>query len=491
MDLDLQQLESILEAQNRGPAAVETKAQLQENLRAAADEAEFARLATLSPVEFDREKKAAAKTMGVSIATLRQEVSKRRQDGRSTKAVAQWAPPDQVHPEPVNGAELMAALVRAIHQFVMIDGDDAYIVALWILHTWEFERGAEQNPFLRIISATPGCGKSTLFKVLQRLARSAWLVARISQSAFTRGMNTRRRTLLLDEGDAYLNSNEVMRNILDGASDPDTAKVSLSVKVGDDWTPVELDVFVPIAIASIGPLRRMETVEDRSIAVHLKRATPAELGPLSKGRHRELKAVLEPLAAKCARWIADNPPDPEARPSVPDMAGREMDKWESLIAIADRIGGEWSAGTRAVAIAKSAARGDDDKSIGIIMINDVYIIFEAKNEERVSSADLCAALAEMEERPWAEYGRARRPITPSQVARVLKPFGIAPRTTRIGVLGVPVKGYHLADFVEVWARYCVPTGMPKMPLQTLKPNGENECNGVTANPRVDLEKELF
>ena len=271
----------------------------------------------------------------------------------------------------------------AIRRFVMIDEADCIIVALWILFTWEFEYAAETNPFLRIISATPGCGKSTLFEVLQRLARSAWLVVRISQSAFTRGMNECKRTLLLDEGDAYLNSNETMRNVLDGASDPDTAHVSLSVKTGDDWKPVELNVFVPIAIASIGPLRRMETVEDRSIGVHLKRATAAELKPLSKGRRRELNAVLEPLAAKCARWTADNPPNTEARPSIPDMAGREMDKWESLIGIADRIGSEWPARSRAIAVAKSNARGDDDKSIGVILLHDIRAVFEAKDQDRL------------------------------------------------------------------------------------------------------------
>jgi hypothetical protein len=382
----------------------------------------------------------------------------------------------------------MAEMVGAIQRFVMIEGDDALIVSLWILFTWGFEAGAETNPFLRIISATPGCGKSTLFKVLQRLARSAWLVVRISQSAFTRGMNERKRTLLLDESDAYLNANEAMRNLLDGASDPDTAKVSLSVKVGDDWTPVELDVFVPIAIASIGPLRRMETVEDRSIAVHLKRATAAELEPLSKGRRRELKAALEPLAAKCARWITDNPPDLEARPSIPDMAGREMDKWESLISIADRIGGEWSARTRAVAVAKSAARGDDHKSLGVILLADVRAIFEAKSQDRLSSADLCTALAEMEEHGWAEFGRSRRPITPTQIARILKPFGIAPRNIRLDAI---LKGYLLTDFAEVWARYYSPTGTRNSAATPLQPNGENECSAVAANSHIQASKEIF
>ncbi len=272
------------------------------------------------------------------------------------------------------------------------------------------------------------------------------------------------------------------------ASDPDDAKVSFSVKGSDDWKPAEFDVFVPIAIASIGPLRRMETVEDRSIAVHLKRATATELKPLSKGRRRELKAALEPLAAKCARWTADNPPNTEVRPSIPDMAGREMDKWEGLISIADRVGGEWPARTREIAIAKSAARGDDGKSLGIILLNDIRAIFEAKDRERLSSVEVCDALAEMEERPWAEYGRARRPITPSQVARILKPFGIAPRNVRLDAI---LKGYLSADFVEVWGRYCILSSSQNSAATPLQLNGENKCSAVAASSNVEVRKEVF
>jgi len=171
------------------------------------------------------------------------------------------------------------------------------------------------------------------------------------------------------------------------------------------------------------------------------------------------------------------------------MAGREMDKWESLVSIADRVGGEWPARTRAIAVAKSNARGDDDKSIGIILLDDIRAVFEAKELDRFSSADLCAALAEMEERPWAEYGRSRRPITPSQVARVLKPFIITPRNTRM-IDGV-VKGYHLTDFAEVWARYHTSTGMQNSAATPLQLNGENECSAVAANSPVEAEKELF
>ena len=234
-------------------------------------------------------------------------------------------------------------------------------MTLWILFTWVFEYIAETNPYLRIISPAPECGKSTLLKVIKFLARGGWLVSRITASSFTRTMERERRTLLLDEGDAFLHENEIMRNVLDGASDPDTANISLSVKSGDDWIPAEFNVFVPIAIASIAMLRKMQTVESRSIHIHLKRATPAELKQLSKGRRREMKAVLDPLAAKCARWASDNVEVLKgARPDFPDsMSGRDMDKWEPLLAIADAIGGEEGKAARLAAIAASGAHDAD------------------------------------------------------------------------------------------------------------------------------------
>ena len=46
--------------------------------------------------------------------------------------------------------------------------------------------------------------------------------------------------------------------------------------------------------------------------------------------------------------------------------------------------------------------------------------------EQIPSAELVAGLVAIEGRPWAEYGKTGKPITQNQLARVLKPLGIAP-----------------------------------------------------------------
>ena len=146
--------------------------------------------------------------------------------------------------------------------------------------------------------------------------------------------------------------------------------------------------------------------------------------------------------------------------------------------------------TRAIAVTKSNARGDDDKSLGVILLNDIRAIFEARKQDRLSSAELCAALAEMEEHPWAEYGRARRPITPTQIARILNPFGISPRNIRLDPDAI-LKGYHLADFAEVWDRYRTSNGTENSAATPLQPNGENERSAVAANSHAEARKEIF
>ncbi len=455
----------------------------------AAVDPDVERLAKLSPLEYDKCRKAEAKKLGVRADTLDEEVAKARKQYQAEhtepKAAPQWTPMPQSWTEAVDGQALIAELVGAIRRFVMIAESAALVVALWVLFTWVFEAVAETNPYLRIISPAPGCGKSTLLKVPRRLVRSGWLLVRLSPSSFARTMDKERRTLLLDEGDAFLNENEIMRNLLDGASDPDTATVSLSEKTGDNWQPIELNVFVPISIASIGPLRKMETVEDRGIPTHLERATGAELKLLDKGRRRTLKEVLEPLALKCAKWASDNAEALRStRPEVPDtMIGREQDKWEPLIAIADALGGEFGKRVREIALKVSASRGDDGATVGLMLIADLQGdgIFAAA--EFVSTATILEELHKLEHRPWPAYGRAQKPISGIQLARLLKPFGVFPASSGTA------RGYKRSDLEDAFIRYPAnPPSQPVNPSETSRTEGESDCSNPSSEEAPDGSK---
>jgi hypothetical protein len=64
---------------------------------------------------------------------------------------------------------------------------------------------------------------------------------------------------------------------------------------------------------------------------------------------------------------------------------------------------------------------------------------------------MAETLASIEGRPWAEWGKAKKPITKHQLAGLLKPFGISSDSVRIGT-HTP-KGYHRHQFAEAFARY--------------------------------------
>src|SRR5690606_20581979 len=67
------------------------------------------------------------------------------------------------------------------------------------------------------------------------------------------------------------------------------------------------------------------------------------------------------------------------------------------------------------------------------------------------SKEIVDHLGAMEDRPWPEWGRQQKPITTRQLARLLKPFGVEPRSIRT-VDGTP-KGYLLADLTDAFSRY--------------------------------------
>jgi hypothetical protein len=65
-----------------------------------------------------------------------------------------------------------------------------------------------------------------------------------------------------------------------------------------------------------------------------------------------------------------------------------------------------------------------------------------------------AALTKREDRPWPE-NRGGRPITARQLAALLRPFGVAPKTVRRG--RDTDKGYRATDLADAWLRYLMPS----------------------------------
>jgi hypothetical protein len=441
--------------------------------------------------------KGVLKNRGVAVSNWDRRVTTRaheiRDEGkRAAKATAQrqaatakasasssgaptWAQLQTTQQEAVNGYILLLDIRNAIQKFIRLTDDQATVLALWLLFTWVFEKCAEYNPFIRIISSDPNCGKSTLLRVLNFLARSAWLVSSSTKSAFIRTLQTNRVSFLLDEADAFLQENEDFRNVLDAAALPE-GRTQLSIKVGDDWKPIDIVVFIPMAIASIKKLRGMATVEGRSIHIWLKRATKAERKKLTKARQRTLKAELLPIADRCARWAMDNADQLVGKElDLPFEDGRDCDKWEPLIIIADYLDADLGKNVRAIA-AKLIGAATDDQPFTIRLLADIKSLFDIRRQSRASddpdrdkyhSSDLCAALISMDESPWLAIGKRQKPIDERALAGMVKNYRtpadvpIMSRNVRITVTDFATgqereaqkKGYLREDFEDAWARY--------------------------------------
>ena len=121
-----------------------------------------------------------------------------------------------------------------------------------------------------------------------------------------------------------------------------------------------------------------------------------------------------------------------------------------LLAIADLIGGHWPEQARAAALALSAADEDAD-TIGVQLLADMRIVFDSIEASSLWTEDLLRHLHAMTEAPWCEYGRARKPISPRQLAACSSRLGSYRSTVRDGE--ITYKGYRRSQFEDAWARY--------------------------------------
>ncbi|MBV8135350.1 MAG: DUF3631 domain-containing protein [Deltaproteobacteria bacterium] len=416
--------------------------------------AELQRLAELPKLEFDRKRRDAAKRLGVRQQTLDEEVEKLRPRAEGEKPPGSLAPPG---PEPwgesVEGEALLNEIREFIGRFVAVDRHALVAMALWVVFTYLLDI-AETSPRLAITSPTKRCGKTLVLNVLSAIAYRPLAASNVSPASLFRSIDLEHPTLLIDEADAMPRKSErgeENRGILNSGHTRTSAYVIRNVKVGDDWTPKRFSTWAPFAIAAIGKLP--DTWEDRSITIAMKRKAPSLRVERLNRRNTAAREQAIELSRKIARWVVDNKAAlTSATADLPEeLDDRAQDNWELLLAIADNVGGHWPRTARDAAIALSADR-QGSASLGERLLADIKAVFDEQGANRISSVDLCFALASMESRPWAEWGRARKPISAPQLARQLASFGIAPSSIRLPD-GTTPKGYMLKGFEDAFSRY--------------------------------------
>ncbi|WP_165421268.1 hypothetical protein [Bradyrhizobium sp. Leo170] len=210
-----------------------------------ADGVEIARLAKLRPADYDRERVGAAKRMGCRAQTLDRLVQAERDrvsgggDALQGRAVVLSEP--KPWDQEVDGVEVADAIAAAIRQYVVLDDHAKHAAACWILHAHLVECFLI-SPRLSVMSATKGCGKSTMLDAASRLVPRPLLASNVSSSAIFRAVEKFRPTLLCDEADTYWGrqGDDSLRGILNSGHRKGGAVLRTA---GDDHEPRMFSTF--------------------------------------------------------------------------------------------------------------------------------------------------------------------------------------------------------------------------------------------------------
>ena len=400
-------------------------------------------LAALSPIEYDQIREDEAKKMKIRVTTLDKEVSRLRLDDTAEESGDLTFPVPEPWPETVDGGVLLSEIVAAIKRFVVCLDETAIAAALWVVMTW-FIDVIQVAPLAVITAPEKRSGKSTLLEIFGLLCNRPLQCSNITPSALFRTIEDYRPTLLIDEVDTFARDNDELRGVLNSGHKRGGAFTIRTV--GDDHRPKRFNIWGAKALAGIGALP--DTVMDRAIKLELRRKKPGE----TFGRLRHVKpGLFDDLAAKLARFSDDNRETMRtARPRLPVFLNdREMDNWETPLAIADIAGGDWPKLARAAA-RKISEAGNDAYSIGCELLADIQDIFEAKSLNSVSLKDLLRHLCDDDEWPWATYNRGN-PMTTRQLSMKLRGYGIETKQYRYGT--ETGKGYEACQFTDVFDRY--------------------------------------
>jgi hypothetical protein len=342
------------------------------------------------------------------------------------------------------GAQLLDDLREFLCRFVAFpEPEHADAVALWIAHTHAID-AFDCTPRLSIQSAEKRSGKTRLMDLCGLLVRSPVSTASITSASLFRLVESGPVTLLVDEIDTVFSSRGTGSEDLRGLLNAGYLRGGSVTRAARRGGGVEhFSVFCPVALAGIGQLP--ETVADRSIPIRMKRRADGE--PVERFRRREVEADAQALRGRLTAW-SESQLDAltTMRPKIPSELGdRAADVWESLLAIADTAGGEWSERSRDGAVRLGKTPDDIALSPGVRLLETMRLVIGSKQQSQISSAELARAISDSETWPTKDAIDAR------ELAARLRPYAIHPRLLRHG--NEVFRGYRAADFDDAFARY--------------------------------------
>jgi hypothetical protein len=388
-------------------------------------------------------------------------------------------------------ADLLDAVVDFLSRFVAFRYRAQVIAcALWVAHTFAID-ASDNTGYLGVTSAEKRSGKTRLLDVLELLVAKPWRVVLPSEAVLFRKLAANPgTTLLLDELDAVFGpktaaQHEGIRALLNDGYRRGS-KVPRCVGEGSKQRVVDFDCYGAKALAAINELP--DTIADRCIHIRLQRRAKSE--HVERFRYRDVAPDGDDLRRALADALAPHIETLRAaRPELPyELEDRLQDSWEPLLCVADLAGGEWPEAARQAALELAGARPSDEDSLQARLLADIRTVFTDEGSERLFTADLIDALAEIEESPWGDY--YGKPISAQGISKLLRGYGIKPHLIRIGE--EVKRGYVATAFTDAWNRYLPPLPPEgETPLQALQPAWDWAENPTTEPPVTDVTEKRF
>jgi hypothetical protein len=342
-------------------------------------------------------------------------------------------------------------------------------------------------PYLSFFSPLESCGKSHAADIVGWASARPEILVSITEASLFRLITVLEPTVVIDEAEVLCGDGETavaLRAVLHAGNSPDDAIIRCAPNT---YEVERFSPWCPKIFCAIGKLPR--TLASRCIAVGMKRKKASER--TGKFIRHKVKNELVKLSGEIAAWVAQHEKEiHRVYDSLPDDSFEDRDRenfapLEAILTVAGRARLSELTSIRASLTRASQATLTDD-SPGARVLEDMRRVLVEKQVSEMASAELCAALVQMENSPWPEY--KGKPLTPAWLAALLRPFGIVP--DRVGGKDSRARGYTLHQLEDAFSRYL----QPPPASQTVHPsinrinNGENEDFRPSTESAVDTLK---
>jgi hypothetical protein len=400
-------------------------------------EAVFAEISDLPKLTHETRLKEAASRLGETFESLVPEFEIYLAARTIPEGLEPW-------PDPVDTAELLAAIEAKFRRYVVASPAIVTASVLWALFTYVVEI-ATHAPKLLYTFPVRNAGKTTALHVVRWMAQRSYVAVEATGAVLYRIIDRLKPTLFLDEADSLFQRRNALAHIINESWTNSGSKIPRAKASGKGYD--EYDVYGTQAISMRG-LKVPDTTLSRCIICLIWPKLESE--PVEEFYYKD-DDDFKVFRRKARRWAIDHAVALRAATPEfpPGFNNRIRMNYKMLLAIADLASGEWPKRARNAALELETGRDEPSEEIRLFAaLRDVW----GKAQKRASK-DLCAALVAHPSGEWADF-RGKGPISPHQLAALLRPFGI--RLEHNLHLAGSAKdnqgGYLRSQFENAWAR---------------------------------------